>query len=76
MYARLKAEKYLAFVREKLIRIYLYKYLDCQAFILITKNILARSKIMKDVKLMNKKDHFFSRIHIDDIGILLFEVII
>ena len=36
------------------------------------KNILSRLKL-KDVKLINKKDHYFSRIHVDDIGNILFK---
>jgi nucleoside-diphosphate-sugar epimerase len=36
------------------------------------KNILVRLK-SGDVKLINKKDHYFSRIHIDDIANILFK---
>ena len=36
------------------------------------KNILSRLKL-KDVKLINKKDQYFSRIHVDDIGNILFK---
>jgi nucleoside-diphosphate-sugar epimerase len=36
------------------------------------KNILVRLKI-EDVKLIYKKDHYFSRIHVDDIANILFE---
>ena len=36
------------------------------------KNILSRLKL-KEVKLINKKDHYFSRIHVDDIGNILFK---
>ena len=36
------------------------------------KNILVRLK-SSDVKLINKKDHYFSRIHIDDIANILFK---
>jgi len=36
------------------------------------KNILVRLK-SSDVKLINKKDHYFSRIHVDDIANLLFK---
>ena len=36
------------------------------------KNILSRLKL-KDAKLINKKDHYFSRIHVDDIANILFK---
>jgi nucleoside-diphosphate-sugar epimerase len=36
------------------------------------KNILVRLK-SRDVKLINKKDHYFSRIHVDDIANILFK---
>jgi nucleoside-diphosphate-sugar epimerase len=36
------------------------------------KNILVRLKL-GDVKLINKKDHYFSRIHVDDIANILFK---
>jgi len=36
------------------------------------KNILVRLK-SGDVKLINKKDHYFSRIHVDDIASILFK---
>ena len=36
------------------------------------KNILVRLK-SGDVKLINKKDHYFSRIHVDDIANILFK---
>ena len=36
------------------------------------KNILIRLKL-RDVKLINKKDHYFSRIHTDDIANILFK---
>ena len=36
------------------------------------KNILVRLKL-RDVKLINKKDHYFSRIHVDDIANILFK---
>ena len=36
------------------------------------KNILSRLKL-KNVKLINKKDHYFSRIHVDDIANILFK---
>jgi nucleoside-diphosphate-sugar epimerase len=36
------------------------------------KNILVRLKL-GDVKLINKKDHYFSRIHVDDITNILFK---
>ena len=36
------------------------------------KNILVRLKL-GDVKLVNKKDHYFSRIHVDDIANILFK---
>ena len=36
------------------------------------KNILSRLKLKK-VKLINKKDHYFSRIHVDDIANILFK---
>ena len=36
------------------------------------KNLLVRLK-SGDVKLINKKDHYFSRIHVDDIANILFE---
>jgi len=36
------------------------------------KNILVRLKL-GDVKLINKKNHYFSRIHVDDIANILFE---
>ena len=36
------------------------------------KNILVRLKL-GDVKLINKKDHYFSRIHVDDISNILFK---
>ena len=37
------------------------------------KNILVRLK-SGDVKLINKKDHYFSRIHVDDIVNILFKI--
>jgi dTDP-4-dehydrorhamnose reductase len=36
------------------------------------KNILVRLK-SRDVKLINKKDHYFSRIHVEDISNILFK---
>ena len=36
------------------------------------RNILVRLK-SSDVKLINKKNHYFSRIHVDDIANILFE---
>ena len=36
------------------------------------KNVLVRLKL-GDVKLVNKKDHYFSRIHVDDIANILFK---
>ena len=36
------------------------------------KNILSRLKL-KEAKLINKKDHYFSRIHLDDISNILFK---
>ena len=36
------------------------------------KNILVRLKL-RNVKLINKKDHYFSRIHVDDIANILFK---
>jgi len=36
------------------------------------KNILVRLKL-GDVKLINKRDHYFSRIHVDDIASILFK---
>jgi len=39
------------------------------------KNILVRLK-SGDVKLFNKKDHYFSRIHVDDIANILFKSLI
>ena len=36
------------------------------------KNILVRLKL-GDIKLVNKKDHYFSRIHVDDIANILFK---
>ena len=68
--ARLKAEKsWLLLDSNKNLPIQIFRLSGIYSK---QKNILARLKY-EGVKLMNKKDHFFSRIHIDDIGILLFE---
>ena len=67
--ARLKAENSWSFLEKN-------KKLPVQIFRLSgiysnEKNILVRLKL-GDVKLVNKKDHYFSRIHVDDITNILF----
>jgi nucleoside-diphosphate-sugar epimerase len=67
---RLKAENYWLSLKEK-------KKLPLQIFRLSgiysnENNILVRLKL-GNVKLINKKNHFFSRIHIEDISNILFE---
>jgi len=68
--ARLKAENSWATLEKK-------NKLPVQIFRLAgiysnEKNILVRLKL-GDVKLINKKDHYFSRIHVDDIANILFK---
>jgi len=68
--ARLKAEKSWTHLEEN-------NKLPVQIFRLSgiysnEKNILVRLK-SDDVKLINKKNHYFSRIHVDDIANILFE---
>ncbi|MDA7750196.1 oxidoreductase [Candidatus Pelagibacter sp.] len=68
--ARLKAENSWIFLEKK-------KKLPVQIFRLSgiysnEKNILVRLK-SGDVKLINKKNHYFSRIHVDDIANILFK---
>ena len=68
--ARLKAENSWAFLEKN-------KKLPVQIFRLSgiysnEKNILVRLK-SGDVKLIKKKDHYFSRIHVDDIANILFK---
>ena len=68
--ARLKAEKSWTYLEKN-------NKLPVQIFRLSgiysnEKNILVRLK-SDDVKLINKKDHYFSRIHVDDIANILFE---
>ncbi len=67
--ARLKAENSWSFLEKN-------KKLPVQIFRLSgiysnEKNILVRLKL-GDVKLINKKDHYFSRIHVEDITNILF----
>lgn len=67
---RLKAENYWLSLKEK-------KKLPLQIFRLSgiysnENNVLVRLKL-GNVKLINKKNHFFSRIHIEDISNILFE---
>jgi nucleoside-diphosphate-sugar epimerase len=68
--ARLKAEKYWLSLKKK-------KNFPIQIFRLSgiysnENNILTRLKF-GDVKLVNQKDHYFSRIHVEDISNILFE---
>jgi nucleoside-diphosphate-sugar epimerase len=68
--ARLKAENSWAFLEKN-------NKLPVQIFRLSgiysnEKNVLVRLKL-GDVKLINKKDHYFSRIHVDDIANILFK---
>ena len=68
--ARLKAENSWVYLEKN-------KKLPVQIFRLSgiysnEKNILVRLK-SGDVKLINKKDHYFSRIHVDDIANILFK---
>ena len=55
-----------------MIKIFLFKYLDLSGIYSNQSNILFRLK-SGNVKLVNKKNHFFSRIHVEDIANILFK---
>ena len=68
--ARLKAENSWAFLeRNKKLPVQIFRMSGIYSN---EKNILVRLKL-GDVKLINKKKHYFSRIHVDDIANILFK---
>ena len=68
--ARLKAENSWAFLeRNKKLPVQIFRLSGIYSN---EKNILVRLK-SGDIKLINKKDHYFSRIHVDDITNILFK---
>ena len=68
--ARLKAENSWAFLeRNKKLPVQIFRLSGIYSN---EKNILVRLK-SGDVKLINKKNHYFSRIHVDDIANILFK---
>jgi len=68
--ARLKAEKaWISLEKNNKIPIQIFRLSGIYSK---EKNILIRLKI-GDVKLINKKNHYFSRIHVDDISNILFK---
>jgi len=68
--ARLNAEKsWLSFEKKKKLPIQIFRLSGIYS---IKKNILVRLKT-GDVKLIDKRDHYFSRIYVEDIGNILFE---
>ncbi|MDC6474011.1 oxidoreductase [Candidatus Pelagibacter ubique] len=68
--ARLKAENaWFSLEKSKKIPIQIFRLSGIYSN---EKNILIRLKL-GDVKLINKKNHFFSRIHVDDISNILFK---
>ena len=68
--ARLKAENSWAFLeRNKKLPVQIFRLSGIYSN---EKNILVRLK-SGDVKLINKKDHYFSRIHVEDIANILFK---
>jgi nucleoside-diphosphate-sugar epimerase len=68
--ARLKAEKaWVSLEKNKKLPIQIFRLSGIYSN---KKNILIRLK-SGDVKLINKRDHYFSRIHVDDIANILFK---
>ena len=68
--ARLKAEKsWLSLEKNKNLPVQIFRLSGIYSN---EKNILIRLK-SGDVKLINKKNHYFSRIHVDDISNILFK---
>ena len=67
--ARLKAEKYWLSLKKKNFPVQIFRLSGIYSN---ENNILTRLKF-GDVKLVNQKDHYFSRIHVEDISNILFE---